>query len=163
MMYTTPQQFVGKNSSGHSSNGITWTQNISSALHFLPECNDHPFINPSATFSPDHPLRLGRASDCVPERSLWWKTTWLPCHLWNFKASTRAPSFQMLLIMSSSVFTIHGTWESEKSCWKTSLHLSTLGFWPKHPCEWFVGEQKVILKEVALQDVLIPVEDKFPN
>ena len=40
-------------------------------LHFLPQCNDHPFVDPSPTFSPDHPFRLGRTSDCVPERSLW--------------------------------------------------------------------------------------------
>ena len=57
----------------------------------------------------------------------WWSRWWcsweeigdqnlLGCHhLWNFKASTRAPSFQILLIMSSSVFTIHGTWGIGKS------------------------------------------------
>lgn len=31
-------------------------------------------------------------------------------YFWSFNASTRAPSFQMLFIMSSSVLTIQGTW-----------------------------------------------------
>ena len=62
---------MGKNSSGHSSKGITWKKVFPFGV-FLRKTR--PFINPSSTFCPDHSLRLGGAGDGVPERRLVIKT-----------------------------------------------------------------------------------------
>ena len=115
MMYTTPQQLVGKNSSGHSSNGITWRIKMMIKHQIYKSLSTYPFINPPPSFLPDNPLCFCGAGDSVPEIESTLVCSCFPPiqtkdYLWYFKASTRAPSFQILFIMSSSVFTIQGIW-----------------------------------------------------
>lgn len=122
---------------------------------------DNPFIDPGASLLSNYSLCLCRASYSVPVmNSFLIVTVSLFSYFLSFNASTKAPIFHMLFIISSSVLTIHGIWIFKwKWNWNGQFQITYFGtfrFWPQQPCERFVGKEEVVFKKISLQYVFVP-------